>query len=69
MQAISNLRSLFYSLGLVLLTYVGFLFREFISVGSKKAVGVGVFPKILCDPWFWVTAAALIAVVLWWRSR
>lgn len=69
MQTISNLRSVFYGLGLIVLAYLGFLFRDFISVGSRKAVGVGVFPKIILDPWFWVTATALIAVMLWWRSR
>jgi hypothetical protein len=66
MQTISNLRSVFYSVGLIVLVYVGFLLREF---NSTKATGIGVFPKVLVDPWFWVTAMALIALMLWWKSR
>ena len=65
MQTILNVRSAFYSLGLIVLVYVGFLFREF---SPTKATGMGVFPKVLINSWFWVTATALIALMFWWES-
>ena len=69
MQRISVLSAFSWGLGLTLLAYLVFLIREVLSGGSRKAMGVGIFPKILSDPWFWATAVLLFALVFLWRLR
>jgi hypothetical protein len=69
MQKTSILGVVAWGLGLTLLAYVAFLIHELLSVGSQKAMGVGILPKILYNPWFWATAALLFALVFVWRSR
>ena len=61
--------SLSWVLGITVLTYLGFLLYTLLTVGSKKAVGVGVFPMIVYNPWFWATVVLLLALVFLWKLR
>lgn len=69
MQRTSILGAVSWALGLTLLAYVGFLIHEILSAGTQKATGLGVFPKILYDPWFCSTTILRFVVVFLWRLR
>jgi hypothetical protein len=67
-QRISFVSAVSWSLGLTLLAYASFLIREILA-GPRKALGVGIFPKILYDPWFWATAVLLSVLFSFWKLR
>ena len=67
MQSMSILGRTSWALGLTILTYFGFLIREFMVTGTQKAMGIGAFAMILVNPWFWATVVLLLALVFLWR--
>ena len=69
MQRVPFVSAVSWSLGLTLLAYAAFLIREVLLAGPRKAVGVGIFPKVLYDPWFWTTAILLSVLFFFWKSR
>ena len=68
-QRISFVSAVSWSLGLTLLAYAAFLIRGVLLAGPRKAVGVGIFPKVLYDPWFWATAILLSVLFFLWKLR
>lgn len=58
-----------WSIGLALLIYLGFLLRTILTVGSQKALGLGVFVEILVNPWYWATVVLVLALLFVWRLR
>jgi len=49
--------------------YAGFLIREVLLSDPRRAVGVGIFPKVLYNPSFWATAIVLSLVLFFWKLR
>ncbi len=59
--------STLWGLGLALITYLGFLLRTILTVGSQKALGVGVLVEILVNPWYWAIVIVVVVLLLVWR--
>ena len=52
MHRISIVSAVLWSVGLTLLAYAAFLIREVLLADPRRAVGVGIFPRVLYNPWF-----------------
>jgi hypothetical protein len=66
-QRMSFVSAVSWSLGLTLLAYAAFLIREVLLTGPQRAIGVGIFPKVLYNPWFWATAILLSVLFYFWK--
>ena len=69
MQRISIVSAVLWSLGLTLLAYAAFLIREVLLAGPRRAVGVGISPTVLYNPWFWATAILLSVLFFFLKLR